>query len=321
MQSAFLDFASLGPGDIDARALHETLPGIALHDSTAPVDVVSRLAGVEVVLVNKIRLDAAVLEQAPALRYIGLAATGTDNVDIAAARDRGIAVTHIRNYGTPSVVQHVFGLLLALTLRLPEYRQLLAEGAWQSSDQFCLLDFPSRELAGKTFGVVGLGQLGRAVAGVAQAFGMKVIASVRPGSKVEPPAGIALLPLDQLLAAADVVSLHCPLTTDTRQMINAASVSRMRSHAVLINTARGDLVEPRALLAALQSGRLAGAGIDVLAEEPPRNGHPLLDVQLPNLIVTPHIAWAARESRQRALDEVVANVRAYLAGQRRHRLD
>lgn len=319
-RATFLDFASLGPGDLDITGLESTLPGITLYDHTGRDERSGRLAGCEVALVNKVPVDAALLAGLPGLRYIGLAATGTDNVDVAAARDRGIAVTNIRDYCAPSVVQHVFGLILALTLRLREYDALLANGGWQRSRDFCLLDFPGRELAGKTLGIVGLGNLGQAVARVGQAFGMRVLAASREPGAGAPP-GIERVPWPDLLAQVDVLTLHCPLTPATRHLINADALARLRPGGLLINTARGALVDPQALLGALQSGHLGGAGIDVLDVEPPVNGHPLLAARLPNLIVTPHIAWAARESRQRALDEVVANVRAWLAGARRNRVD
>jgi len=325
VKAAFLDFDSLGPADIDTSALRATLPDIALYASSTDADVNARLAGCEILVVNKVDLDRERLAAAPGLRLVALAATGTDNVDLAAARELGIAVANIRNYATPSVVQHVFGLVLALTLRLNEYRQLLQRGAWERSPHFCLLDYPSRELQGRTLGIVGYGQLGQAVGAVGRAFGMRVLAahSLRdePDGR-HPPDALAVdrLELQELLAVADVVSLHCPLTPATRHLINRDSLARMRRDAVLINTARGDLVDTVALLDALQGGRLGGAGIDVLAEEPPVRGHPLLDAYLPNLIVTPHIAWAARESRQRALDEVVMNIRDFLSGGQRNRV-
>ncbi|MSR08851.1 MAG: D-2-hydroxyacid dehydrogenase [Gammaproteobacteria bacterium] len=325
MKAAFLDFDTLGPSDINTSALRATLPGIELYGSSTDHEINTRIADCEILLVNKVSLDRARLTSVPSLRLVVLAATGTDNVDLVAARELGIAVCNIRNYATPSVVQHVFGLLLALTLRLDEYRQLLQRGAWQASPHFCLLDFPGRELSGRTLGIVGYGQLGQAVGAVGQAFGMRVVAarSLRPAGHrpgEHPAAAVDRLPLPELLTAADVVSLHCPLTPETRHLINQESLGRMRPDAVLINTARGNLVDYAALLAALRSGQLGGAGIDVLPEEPPVAGHPLLAVRLPNLIVTPHIGWAARESRQRALDEIVANLQAFLSGGHRNRV-
>lgn len=320
MRSAFLDFGSLGPADLDTGALTATLPGITLFPTTAPGEVMSRLTELDLVLINKVRIGAVELGAATKLRYIGLAATGTDNIDLAATGNRDIAVTNIRNYGGPSVAQHVFGLILSLTLRLGEYQALLRSGAWQRSEHFCLLDLPTRELAGRTLGIIGHGHLGRAVGQLGRAFGMRVIANrSQSGLKLEGDA-VDRLEFRELLRVADIVSLHCPLTPGTRHLLNAESLALMKPDALLINTARGGLVDSQALLAALQQGRLGGAGIDVLAEEPPSRSEPLLAANLPNLLVTPHIAWAARESRQRALDEVVANVRDFLAGGRRNRV-
>lgn len=320
VKSAFFDFDSFGPSDLDTRQLQALAPGIALYPATTPRELAARLQSVEIAIVNKVRIDSAAIGASPQLRLICVAATGTDNVDVAAARAAGIGVCNIRNYGVPSVVQHVYALILALTQRLNEYRELVAGGAWERSAQFCLLDYPVRELRGKTLGIVGMGALGRGVAQVGQAFGMNVIARQREAA-IPAADGIARVPLTALLAQSDVVSLHCPLTAETRHLINRDSLSLMRPTALLINTARGALVEPQALLDALQNGRLAGAGIDVLAEEPPPAGHPLLAAKLPHLLVTPHMAWSARESRQRALDEITANVAAYLAGERRNRID
>jgi glycerate dehydrogenase len=326
MKAVFPDFDSLGPADLDLSALHQTLPGIRLFASSTPDEARERIAGCEILIVNKVQLDRSLLSANPALRLVCLAATGSDNIDLRAVRELGITVCNIRNYCTASVVQHVFGMLLSLNLRLDEYRRLLADGAWQRSPHFCLLDYPVRELAGRSFGIVGYGQLGRAVARVAQAFGMRVLVSrslrtnADAGENDTDDPVVERRDLPELLASCDVLSLHCPLTPATRHLINAETLQLMRSDAVLINTARGALVDGPALLAALRSGRLGGAGIDVLPEEPPASGNPLLEARLPNLLVTPHIAWAAREARQRALDEVVANVRAFLAGQARNTL-
>jgi glycerate dehydrogenase len=327
MQAAFLDFATLGLGDIDPAPLTRLLPAIRLFDDTPSAALASRLADAGIVIVNKIALDRDALALAPRLQLVCLAATGTDNVALDVARERGIAVTNIRDYCTPSVTQHVFALLLALTQRLREHDALLATGAWERSSNFCLLDYPFRELSGKTLGIVGLGTLGRSVARVAAAFGMEVIAARRPYRSVaaaDDPArgnGIARVALDELLARAHVVSLHCPLTGETRRLIDGAALAAMRRDAILINTARGALVDAPALVTAVADGLIAGAGIDVLEREPPEAGHPLLAARLPNLLVTPHIAWAAREARQRALAEIALNVAAFLAGERRNRVD
>ncbi len=324
MKAAFLDFDSLGPADIDASALAALLPGIRLYPETTPAEVAERIRDREIVIVNKVRLGTEQLAGAPALRLICLAATGADNVDLGSVRARGIALSNIRDYCTASVVQHVFGLLLSLTLKLPEYAGLVAAGGWTRSRHFCLLDHRSRELAGKTLGIVGLGTLGSAVARLGAAFGMEVIAAARaaPATPGTGPAGrVPRRPLAQLLAEADVVSLHCPLTPATRHLIDREALARMRRDAVLINTARGGLVDTAALADALRAGQLGGAGIDVLPEEPPGAREPLLAGDIPNLIVTPHIAWAAAEARQRALDEIVANIQAFRRGERRNRLD
>ena len=321
MRAAFLDFATVGPADLNTSALTRLLPRLEFFDDTPATLLAARVAQSEVVIINKARLTGDVLRGAPDLRLVCLAATGIDNVDVRTARERGIAVANIRNYCAPSVTQHVFALLLALNQRLRECSDLVASGAWQRASTFCLLDYPFRELAGRTLGIVGLGNLGRGVARVAQAFGMEVIAARRAGHDAPDEPGVRRVPLDQLLARSHVVSLHCPLTDDTRGLLDAAAIALMRRDAILVNTARGALVDAQALLAALRAGRIAGAGIDVLEREPPAEGHPLLDASLRNLIVTPHVAWAARESRQRALDEIAANVRAFLEGERRNRVD
>ncbi|MFW2403652.1 MAG: D-2-hydroxyacid dehydrogenase [Gammaproteobacteria bacterium] len=329
MRAVFLDFDTVGPGDIDTAPLLQHLPELELYAHTSADQVAERIAGAEIVLINKVRLDAGILSRAEGLRLVCLAATGTDNVDIVAAREHGVAVCNIRDYCTPSVVQHVFTLILALTSHVFEYRELLRGRAWADSTQFCLLDFPIRELDGKTLGIVGLGALGHAVASVGAAFGMRILAAQRPyrdanartpASRVEPMDGIQRVSFDELLENADIVSLHCPLTAETENLIDADALTRMRADALLINTARGGLVESDALVKALRQGEIAGAGIDVLRQEPPVGPEPLVDVNLPNLIVTPHIAWAARESRQRALDEMGTNIGAFLRGEARNRI-
>lgn len=327
MKAVFLDFGTLGPGDVDPAPLAHLLPGLELHDYTAPEALAGRLDGAGVVLLNKVRLDGTALAAATRLKLVCLAATGTDNVDLAAARAGGVAVANIRDYCAPSVAQHVFALVLALNQRLREYDALVHGGAWQRSANFCLLEPTFHELAGRTLGIVGLGNLGRAVARVAQALHMHVLAARRPyrrpgglrGRTVED--GVQRVDFPELLARAHVVSLHCPLTDETRGLIDAPALGQMRRDAILVNTARGALVDATALVAALRQGRLGGAGIDVLDREPPPADHPLLAARLPNLIVTPHMAWAAREARQRAVDEMAANVRAFLAGERRNRVD
>jgi glycerate dehydrogenase len=317
MRSVFLDYATVSyGGDLDPARLLATLPGLELRAHTPQESVAATIADAGIVLVNKLRLERATLAGAPGLRAIALAATGTNNVDLDTARERGIAVCNLHDYCTTSVVQHVFAMLLTLTHRLRDYDALVRAGAWQRGEQFCLLDFPIRELAGRRLGIVGLGTLGSGVARVAEAFGMQVLVAQRPGAG--PRAG--RLPLDELLPQVDVLSLHCPLTPDTQGLIGAERLARMRPDAILVNTARGALVDSAALAEALRAGRLGGAAIDVLPEEPPVNGNPLLALDLPNLIVTPHVAWAAREARQRCIDEMAANLADFLAGGRRGRV-
>lgn len=270
----------------------------------------------EAVFANKAVITRAMIAANPQLRLIALTATGVDNVDLAAAREAKVAVCNLRDYCTPSVVQHVFTLLLALTHRLGDYQALVRGGHWSQAGQFSVFPYPIRELQDHVLGIVGYGALGRAVARVAESFGMTVEIANRPGGE----AVAGRRNLDEMLPRLDVLSLHCPLTDATRGLIDAARLARMKPDAVLINTARGALVDARALAEALRNRRLGGAGIDVLEREPPPADHPLLDPAIPNLIVTPHIAWAARESRQRCLDELALNVESFLAGGRRNRV-
>jgi glycerate dehydrogenase len=317
VRAIFLDYATVSfKGDLDPGPLHRALPGLEIRDRTRQEDVATSIAGHAVVLLNKLRLTREIITATPSLELIALTATGTNNVDLAAAAERGIAVCNLRDYCTASVVQHVFGALLMLTQRLREYDALVRDGAWQRGDQFCLLDFPVRELTGRTLGIVGHGTLGRGVAHAASAFGMNVLVANRPGGEPQP----GRVDLDELLPRADVLSLHCPLTPATQGMISAARLARMKPDAVLINTARGALVDSAALAEALRAGRLGGAAIDVLATEPPVDGDPLLAGDIPNLVVTPHVAWAAREARQRCLDELAANVEDFRRGGRRGRV-
>ena len=317
MRSVFLDLGTVSNSDLDTTALTAALPGLVIHDQTPQAQVAGRIAGCEVVLLNKCRIDAEMMTANPQLRLIALTATGVDNVDVVAARHHGVAIANLRDYCTPSVVQHVFATLLSLTHCLPEYDRFARSGAWGRAGRFSVFPYPIRELRGRIIGIVGFGALGRGVATVAEALGMEVKVANRRGEERQP----GRLDLPDLLPIADVLSLHCPLTPTTRGMIGRDELAVMKPDAVLINTARGALVDAAALADALRKGRLGGAAIDVLEQEPPVAGNPLLDPALPNLIVTPHIAWAARESRQRCLDELAANVSAFLAGEQRNRVD
>lgn len=317
MKSVFLDFATLGSDELDTSRLESAAPALTLLAATAQHEVLERIAGHAIVMTNKLRLDRVIIEGSPDLRLIALSATGTNNIDLEAARERGIAVCNITDYCTPSVVQHVLGVLLSLTHHLSDYSREARDGTWAKGSQFTLLGHRIRELRGLTLGVIGWGVLGRAVAQACQsALGMRVVVANRPGTA--PIEG--RVDLDELLRISDVVTLHCPLTPATAGMINESRLALMKRDAVLINTARGGLVDVEALAIALRDRRLGGAAIDVLPVEPPVGGSPLFAPDLPNLIVTPHTAWAAVESRQRCLDEVAANVADWRAGGRRHRV-
>jgi glycerate dehydrogenase len=315
MKAVFLDFATVSGGDLDLARLQRLLPGLQLFDVTRAEDIVERTRGAAIVLINKLVMDEAAIAGNPALKLIVLAATGTNNVDLETARRLGIGVCNIRDYCTPSVVQHVFAVLLSLTHGLREYERLARE-EWATSPQFTMLRQPIRELTGRVLGIVGYGVLGRGVARTAGAFGMKVEIANRPGGERQP----ARLDLHELLPRADVLSLHCPLTPATAGLIGARELALMKRDAVLINTARGALIDVHALAQALRENRIGGAAIDVLPQEPPRDGSPLLAADIPNLMLTPHTAWAARESRQRALDEMAANIEDFLRGGRRGRV-
>ena len=318
MKAVFLDYETLSrEGDVDVTRIRDAGVELELFGVTSADRLPERIADAQIVIVNKICLGPEEFDAAPGLRLVCLAATGTNNVDLEAAQAREIGVCNIVAYCTQSVVQHVFAAILTLTHRLGDYQGLLQSGAWKDSPQFCMLDYPIRELSGLTMGIVGLGELGGAVAKVAEAFGMHVVVANRPGAG-ELAAG--RLPLEKVLSQSDILSLHCPLTEHTRGLIGEHELSLMKPDALLINTARGALVDSDALASALRAGRIGGAGIDVLAEEPPVNGDPLLDPDIPNLILTPHIAWAAREARQRAVDQIAANIDSFVHGGRRRRV-
>ncbi len=311
MRSAFLDRNSLDKSDLDLTALDSALPGLRHYERTSADEVGDRVADLNAVVVNKVVLDEKALAAAPDLRLILVAATGTNNIDLQAARARGITVCNCRGYGTDAVAQHAIGLMLALSTRLVDYHNAVQAGDWGRSDQFCLLDYPISELSGRTLGLVGYGELGRRVADLARAFGMTVKVAARPGTATQSPDRI---PLTDLLPEVDVLSLHCPLTEATRDLIGTEELRQMPSHSLLINCARGGIVNEPALADALRSGQIGGAGVDVLSEEPPVHGNPLLAGDIPNLIVTPHSAWGSREARQRIVAQLAEAATAYLDG-------
>lgn len=312
--ACFLDAGSVG-ADLDFTRLEQAASTWSWHESTPASQVAERIRDADIVVTNKVVLDADSLARAGRLRLICVAATGVNNVDLAAASRHGITVVNTVGYGTPAVVQHVFALLLALATRLPEYRDAVRGGRWQQSTHFCPLDFPITELPGRTLGIIGLGELGGAVQHAARAFGMTTQVAARPDS-VNIPADRVALP--QLLEEADAVTIHCPLTDATRGLIGEAELRLMKREAFLINTARGGIVDEAALAAALHAGEIAGAGVDVLTREPPVDGNPLLAPGIPNLIVTPHTAWATRDARQRLIDQVADSLQAFQAGSPRN---
>lgn len=317
MKSVFLDYATLSTGDLDPEPLRRAAPNLTLLEAAHQHEVVERIAGHAIVMLNKLRITREIIERSPELRLIVLSATGTNNVDLEAARERAVAVCNVVDYCTPSVVQHVLGVLLSLTHHLPTYAREAIDGTWGHSRHFTVLNHPIRELQGRTLGVVGWGVLGQGVAKACEsALGMRVIVANRPGSPPSP----GRVDLDELLGRADVVTLHCPLTPATTQLIDARRLALMKRDAILINTARGALIDIAALADALSRGQIGGAAIDVLPQEPPVDGSPLFACEPKNLLVTPHIAWAAVESRQRCLDEVAANVADWLAGGTRRRV-
>lgn len=310
MKAVFLDAESVGE-DLDLASLKDVVDDWTFHPLSAPEELVGRLADADLVVSNKVILDRSVLEACPRLRFIAVIATGTNNVDLDAARERGIPVSNVRRYGAASVAQHVMALMLSLATRQADYARAALDGRWAAARHFCLLDYPIIELPGKTLGIVGYGDLGQAVAKMAAGIGMEVLVSARVGAE-SAPEGRELL--EDLIPKVDVLSLHCPLTEQTRDLMNADRIGRMKPGALLINAARGGVVNEAALADALRSGHLGGAGVDVLTEEPPRRGNVLLDPAIPNLIVTPHVAWATREARQRCVDFTADNIRAWLAG-------
>jgi glycerate dehydrogenase len=324
MRAVFLDFGTVSHDDLETANLERVLPGITLFPASTEAQVDERIAGAEFILTNKLNITRARMRAVPGLRFIGLTATGTNNVDLEAARELGIAVCNIRDYCTASVAQHVLGAILLLTHRFREYGQAAVDGTWSKSDQFTVPGAPIRELTGKVLGIVGFGTLGRAVAKAARdGLGMRVLVAERPGSQgadattVSSPVRVTL---DELLRVADVLTLHCPLTPATTGLIGARELALMKPDAIIVNTARGALIDLDALVSALKAGDLGGAAIDVLPQEPPANGSVLFEAGIPNLLVTPHIAWAAFEARQRAVDELALHIEDFLRGGRRGRV-
>lgn len=318
----FLDASSVNCGDVDMSRF-DTTWNCAYYDGTPRDKTAERLKGRHVAVTNKvvIRADTMDAPEAADLKLIAIAATGTNNVDLAAAAERGIAVANVAGYSTAAVMQQTFAYILNFATQMAMYSRDVREGFWNRSSLFCLLNRQCVELEGKTLGLVGLGAIGRAVARTAEAFGMTVLAAQRPGSAGPPPTGRT--PLDELLKRSDFVSLHCPLTPETRGLIGARELDLMKPTAYLLNLARGKIVDEQALIDALRARRIAGAAFDVLSQEPPAEGHIMTEAvkELDNLFVTPHTAWSAREARQRLLDEIAENIAAFARGEPRNRVE
>ena len=313
MRIVVLDGYTLNPGDLSWDGLR-ACGTCEIHPRTPAELVVERSREADIVITNKIELGREEIGQLPRLKYIGVTATGYNIVDLAAARGRGIPVTNVPTYGTRSVAEMVFAHLFNLTLHVGQHAQGVQEGRWTRSADFCYWDFPLTELSGKTLGIVGFGRIGRAVARAAAAFEMRVL--VYDATTVAPEQGIEPVDLETLFRTSDVVSLHCPLTPQTERLVNSERLAWMKPTALLINTSRGALVDDQALADALNAGRIAGAGLDVLAVEPPPADQPLFAAK--NCYITPHIAWATQAARQRLLDAAVANIRAFLDGKPRN---
>ena len=300
----------MNPGDLNWSGLR-ALGDCRIYDRTSAAEVPARAADADALITNKTLLNRETIEQLPKLKYIGVTATGFNVVEVAAAKARGIPVTNVPAYGTRSVAQTVFALLLELTQRAGHHSRTVHDGRWVASPDWCYWDFPLVELDGLTLGIVGYGRIGQAVGRLAEAFGMKVLATTRTGA-VPTGANVGVVDLPTLLRTADVVSLHCPLTPETKGLINAERLALMKPSAFLLNTSRGPLIDDAALARALNSGQIAGAALDVLSVEPPPVDNPLLAAK--NCVITPHIAWATKAARTRLLDMTVANLRAFVAG-------
>jgi glycerate dehydrogenase len=314
MKIVVLDGMTLNPGDLSWGPL-EALGAVKVYPRTALEEIVPRAQHAEIVLTNKTPLNRETIRHLAALKYIGVLATGHNVVNVEAARKRGVVVTNVPGYSTASVAQHTFALLLELATQTGHHAHTVRQGRWSKQPDFCYWLHPMLELAGLTMGLIGYGQIGKAVARIAQGFGMSVLIHT-PHPPHDLPAGVRAVTLEELLAGSDVVSLHCPLAPVTEKIINESSLARMKPGAILINTSRGGLVDEEALLNALRSGHLRGAGLDVLNEEPPDIRNPLLRAR--GCLVTPHLAWGTLAARQRLMDEVVANVKSFVDGQPRN---
>ncbi|MBF6615978.1 MAG: D-2-hydroxyacid dehydrogenase [Candidimonas sp.] len=314
LRLVFLDRDTISP-DTRLRAAgfdHELI----IHGRTTRDQVAERIADADIVITNKVPVRQEAIEQAPNLKMIALAATGTDNVDLQACKARGIVVSNIRGYAVHSVPEHTFALMFALRRSIVAYRDSVKAGRWYDAQQFCYFDYPIKDLSGSTLGIIGEGALGQSVAAIGQALGMNVLFAARKGGSGQ---GSLYTPFETMLAQSDVITLHCPLNDQTRDLIAAPELELMKRDALLINTARGGLVNELALAEALRAGKIGGAGFDVAVPEPPENNHPLVQLlELPNFILTPHVAWASAEAIQGLADQLIDNIEAFQRGQPRN---
>ncbi|WP_111745814.1 NAD(P)-dependent oxidoreductase [Salinisphaera orenii] len=311
LTGCFLDTGTL-PGALDWAGLTASLDNWHWHHNTAPDDLAARLSDVDVAVTNKIVLDANTLAAAPHLKLVGIAATGINNIDKTAARQHGIDVVNVTNYATESVCQQVFAFILARASRVTDYDQLVKTGGWTESEFFCRMAYPVEQIADQTLVIVGGGDIGNAVAAAGRGFGMRVVFAERPGADTVRADRLAF---NEALAEADALSLHCPLTDATRDLIDADALARMKSTAMVIDTARGGLINASALANALRAGEIGSAAIDVLDAEPPPATHPLLAGDIPNLTINPHVGWASQTARQRVLDQLTAKITAFTHGE------
>ena len=313
MHAVFLDYKTVDAGDLDLESIRAVLPEIKVYPYSTEAEVLDRIQDIEVAIANKIEFDSKVFNRAKNLKLICVTATGTNNIDLDSAEKAGVTICNIRDYCTESVTQHVLLSILSLSHSYLDYLHSIQRGEWQEGSGFSLLEHPIKELSGKNLGIVGFGVLGRGVAKAASILGMETLIceSFNPD---KPDDSLDRVGFDELLRESDVVSLHCPLTEETDGIFNDDAFEKMKSSGILINTARGRLVNDQALIKAIENKSIAGAAIDVLDQEPPESDHPLMQKDYKNLIITPHIAWAARESRQRALDRIADNVKAFLKG-------
>ena len=311
MKAVFLDYASLDQNDLNFKDLEKTFDEWEIYPSTSSEQLLERIQNVDVIISNKVVVNAEAIQQCPNLKLILISATGTNNIDLVQAKKQGIVVCNCQAYGTSAVAQHTLMLMLNLATSFKQYERAVQNGDWNKASQFCLLDYPIIELEGKTLGILGYGELGKAVAKLAEAFGMKILVGALPNRPVQENR----IPFNELLSQVDFLTLHCPLSTDTQNLIDAKAFDAMKPSAFLINCARGGIVNEQDLADALIAGKIAGAATDVLMVEPPKDGNVLLNSEIPNLLITPHSAWGSVDARQRIVQQMVENVEAFKKGQ------